>query len=162
MANNAMIWKGSVNGVEREMHIPPAMRLSELLRDHLGLNGLKVSCEIGRCGSCMILLDGAAVNSCLLMAYQCVGGEIITIEGLSDMDKEEALHPVQQAFLEEGAFQCGYCTPGMLISSVSLLNENPNPSREEIIDALSGNLCRCTGYGPILRAVEKAAQSQSN
>ncbi|MBY9080819.1 (2Fe-2S)-binding protein [Paenibacillus sp. HN-1] len=141
-----------VNGHPVTADVPPSRRLLSVLREDLGLTGTKRSCELGRCGACMVLMDGRPVNSCLTMAYQCEGAEITTIEGLS----AGGLHPVQQAFLEEGGFQCGYCTPGMVISVVALLADNPKPGPEEVEEALSGNLCRCTGYGGILRAVNKA------
>ncbi|NJJ39653.1 (2Fe-2S)-binding protein [Paenibacillus apii] len=143
-----------INGQPVTAEVPPSRRLLTVLREELGLTGTKRSCEIGRCGACMVLIDGRPVNSCLTMAYQCEGSEITTIEGLSG----GGLHPVQQAFLEEGGFQCGYCTPGMVVSVVALLAENPKPSPEEIKEALSGNLCRCTGYGGIIRAVNKAIE----
>ncbi|MEK5253157.1 (2Fe-2S)-binding protein [Paenibacillus sp. FSL F4-0125] len=141
-----------LNGKAISTEIPPSRRLLDVIREDLALTGTKRSCEIGRCGACMVLLDGRPVNSCLAMAYQCSGSEITTIEGLS----EAGLHPVQRAFLEEGGFQCGYCTPGMVISVVALLDENPHPTQVEVEEALSGNICRCTGYGGILRAVNKA------
>ncbi|AIQ16529.1 xanthine dehydrogenase [Paenibacillus sp. FSL H7-0357] len=144
-----------INGQAVSKEVPPSRRLLSILREDLELTGTKRSCEIGRCGACMVLIDGRPVNSCLTMAYQCEGAEITTIEGLS----EAGLHPVQRAFLEEGGFQCGYCTPGMVISVVALLEENPSPSQEEVEEALSGNICRCTGYGGILRAVNKAIES---
>ena len=146
-----------VNGVERSLQVPPAKRLLSILRDDLLLTGTKRSCEIGRCGACMVLIDGEPVNACLAMAYQCEGKRITTIEGVQGAE-EGALHPVQQAFLEEGGYQCGYCTPGMVISVVALLDRNPAPSGEDIEEALSGNLCRCTGYGGILRAVCRAVE----
>ncbi|WP_342481286.1 (2Fe-2S)-binding protein [Paenibacillus sp. FSL L8-0340] len=145
----------NINGQELSTEVPPARRLLSILREDLELTGTKRSCEIGRCGACMVLIDGRPVNSCLTVAYQCEGAKITTIEGLS----EAGLHPVQRAFLEEGGFQCGYCTPGMVISVVALLEENPSPSQEEVEEALSGNICRCTGYGGILRAVNKAIES---
>lgn len=145
----------TVNGAAVALEVPPGRRLLSILREELELTGTKRSCEIGRCGACMVLVDGRPVNSCLTMAYQCEGAEITTIEGLS----EAGLHPVQQAFLEEGGYQCGYCTPGMVISVVGMLQENPRPSQTDIEEALSGNICRCTGYGGILRAVTKAIES---
>ncbi|MHA7963146.1 (2Fe-2S)-binding protein [Paenibacillus sp. CAU 1782] len=145
------IWRASVNGQEAEVAAEPSDKLVVLLREALGLTGTKVSCELGRCGACMVLLDGKAVNSCLVMAYQCSGKTITTIEGLA---QGETLHPVQQAFLEEGGFQCGYCTSGMIISVKALLDEHSSPTSEQIREGLSGNLCRCTGYGGILRAVK--------
>lgn len=155
--NEAVVFKlnCTVNGRPVSAGVAPTRRLLNILREDLELTGTKRSCEIGRCGACMVLIDGKPVNSCLTMAYQCAEAEITTIEGLS----EAGLHPVQRAFLEEGGFQCGYCTPGMVISVVGLLEENPRPSREEIEEALSGNICRCTGYGGIMRAVNKAIES---
>jgi aerobic carbon-monoxide dehydrogenase small subunit len=144
------VWKSKVNGEQVEMEISPSKRLVDILRDDLKLSGTKISCEIGRCGACMVLQDGKPINSCLTMAYQCAGKETTTIEGL----EADTLHPIQQAFLEEGGFQCGYCTPGMVLAVKALLDENPNPSQSEIEEGLSGNLCRCTGYGGILRAVQ--------
>ncbi|WP_199617366.1 (2Fe-2S)-binding protein [Paenibacillus alkalitolerans] len=143
-----------INGTPLTLDVPPSRRLLSILRDDLQMTGTKRSCEIGRCGACMVLMDGKPVNSCLTMAYQCAGAQITTIEGLSGGD--DALHPIQQAFLEEGGFQCGYCTPGMIVSVKALLDENPKPCQAEIEEALSGNLCRCTGYGGIVRAVQKA------
>ena len=149
------IWRATVNGRKAEIAADPSDKLAALLRDDLGLTGTKISCELGRCGACMVLLDGKAVNSCLVMAYQCSGKAITTIEGLAE---GEGLHPVQQAFLEEGGFQCGYCTSGMIVAVKALLDEHPSPSAEQIKEGLSGNLCRCTGYGGILRAVNSCAK----
>ncbi|MEV5024595.1 (2Fe-2S)-binding protein [Paenibacillus sp. LPE1-1-1.1] len=146
------IINGSVNTMETEA----SARLLTLIRDELGLTGTKRSCEIGRCGACMVLMDGKAVNSCLTMAYQCSGKSITTIEGIA----EGGIDPIQQAFLEEGGFQCGYCTPGMIVSVKALLDGHPNPSDEEIAEALSGNICRCTGYGGIWRAVKRAMEGR--
>jgi carbon-monoxide dehydrogenase small subunit len=145
------LWKSKVNATEVALNIAPSKRLLDVLRDDLQLTGTKVSCEIGRCGACMVLVNGQVVNACLTMAYQCSGKEITTIEGLAD----DKLHSIQQAFLEEGGFQCGYCTPGMIISVQALLADNPQPNQQAIEEGLCGNLCRCTGYGGILRAVEK-------
>jgi aerobic carbon-monoxide dehydrogenase small subunit len=142
-----------INGQTVQLAVPPTRRLLTILRDDLKLTGTKVSCEIGRCGTCMVLVDGQPVNSCLTMAYQCEGAKITTIEGLGGGEINE----VQQCFLEEGGYQCGYCTPGMIISVNALLTSNPDPTDEEIEEALSGNLCRCTGYGGIIRSVRKAA-----
>lgn len=146
----------SVNGEEKRIAAPPSTRLLTILRDELELTGTKRSCEIGRCGACMVLIDGIAVNSCLTMAYQCAGKQITTIEGVS----ANGLDPIQQAFLEEGGFQCGYCTPGMIVSVKALLDENPNPNEDEVAEALSGNICRCTGYGGIWRAVQRAIEGR--
>lgn len=145
------IFQCNLNGRKISAQVPATRRLLDVIREDLELTGTKRSCEIGRCGACMVLVDGHPVNSCLTMAYQCVGSEITTIEGIG----EAGLHPVQRAFLEEGGFQCGYCTPGMVISVTALLSENPHPTQGEVEEALSGNLCRCTGYGGILRAVNK-------
>jgi carbon-monoxide dehydrogenase small subunit len=126
----------------------------ELLREHLGLTGTKVGCGHGECGACTVLLDGEPVNSCLVFAAQCEGRDVLTIEGLS---KDGTLDRIQDAFVEAGAVQCGYCTPGMIMSAYALLASNPTPSRAEIEEAVSGNLCRCTGYVKIVDAVELAA-----
>ncbi|NOU92208.1 2Fe-2S iron-sulfur cluster binding domain-containing protein [Paenibacillus sp. LMG 31456] len=145
-----------LNGKRLELNASPSRRVIDILREDLELTGTKISCEIGRCGACMILLDGQPVNACLLMAYQLEGRSVVTIEGLAEGDD---LHPVQQAFLEEGGFQCGYCTPGMVISLVGLLGVNPTPTHEELTEGLSGNICRCTGYGGIMRAAETAVRN---
>ncbi|MCM3783753.1 (2Fe-2S)-binding protein [Neobacillus mesonae] len=152
-------WSCNINGEEIRLQVPAAERLVTILRDRLQLTGTKISCEIGRCGACMVLMNDEPVNSCLLMAYQCEGQQIVTIEGLGSADDEE-LHPIQQAFIDEGGFQCGYCTPGMILSTKSLLDTHPNPTMEQIEKALCGNLCRCTGYGGIIRAVQQAACSR--
>ncbi|MEK3882260.1 (2Fe-2S)-binding protein [Paenibacillus sp. PL2-23] len=152
---NAYIWRAVVNGQETELSVRPSERLLPMLRDGLGLTGTKVSCELGRCGACIVHMDGKPVNACLVMAYQCSGRTITTIEGLAT----EELHEVQEAFLEEGGFQCGYCTPGMIMSVKALLDETPNPTTDQIKEGLSGNICRCTGYGGILRAVQKCGRS---
>jgi carbon-monoxide dehydrogenase small subunit len=150
------LWQSKVNATRVALDIAPSKRLLDILRDDLQLTGTKVSCEMGRCGACMVLVNGQALNACLTMAYQCSGKEITTIEGLAN----DQLHPIQQAFLDEGGFQCGYCTPGMIISIEALLAENPHPNQQEIEEGLSGNLCRCTGYGGILRAVGKLIQTR--
>ena len=126
------------------------------LREHLGLKGTNVGCDTTSCGACTVLLDGESVKSCTVLAVQAEGGEVTTIEGLAG---DGALHPVQQAFHENHGLQCGYCTPGFVMASVSLLKENPNPSEEEIRLGLEGNLCRCTGYHNILKAVQAAARA---
>ena len=144
----------TVNGEQRAAAGPSAATLVELLREHLGLTGTKVGCGHGECGACTVLLDGEPVNSCLVFAAQCKGREVTTIEGLR---RNGALDRVQNAFVEAGAVQCGYCTPGMIMSAVALLSSNPAPSRGEIEEAISGNLCRCTGYVKIVDAVERAS-----
>jgi len=129
--------------------------LLSVLRDRLGLLGVKEGCGVGECGACTVLLDDRAVNACLVAAGKVQGRQVTTIEGLAVGDR---LHPLQQGFLEMGAVQCGFCTPGMILAAYSLLKENPHPSRREIVEGLSGNLCRCTGYHDILRAVQWAAK----
>jgi carbon-monoxide dehydrogenase small subunit len=145
----------TLNGEPAAVPVPPTRRLIDVLRQDLLLTGTKIGCEIGRCGACMVLVDGKPVNACLTMMYQIEGRRVTTIEGIAG--SPDALHAVQRAFLEEGGFQCGYCTPGMIVSAAALLAERPDPTDGEIIEALSGNLCRCTGYGGILRAVRRAA-----
>jgi len=147
-----------LNGQDVSIDTPGGERLIDLLREKLNLVGTKEGCGKGECGACTILLDGEPVCSCLMLASQAIGREIITIEGLADGDK---LHPVQKAFAETGAVQCGFCSPGLIMSSAALLNKNPNPSRPEIRKALSGNLCRCTGYEKIFEAVEYTAKQKS-
>ncbi|RED65985.1 (2Fe-2S)-binding protein [Cohnella lupini] len=147
-----------INGQPMSLEVPPTRRLLAILRDDLQLTGTKVSCEIGRCGACMVLVDGRPVNSCLTMAYQCQGKKITTIEGIG----QDEVDPIQQCFLEEGGYQCGYCTPGMIVSVKALLDDNRDPGIEDIEEALSGNLCRCTGYGGIVRSVHKAVQLRRN
>ncbi|MDP8235502.1 MAG: (2Fe-2S)-binding protein [Candidatus Erginobacter occultus] len=144
----------TVNGVKHSLKVDPNLRLLDLLREELDLTGTKEGCGIGECGACTVILDGKAVNSCLILAGQCAGREIVTIEGLSDGEK---LHPLQQAFLDHGAVQCGFCTPGMILSAAALLHANPAPTEDEIRVAISGNLCRCTGYTQIVEAVQAAA-----
>jgi aerobic-type carbon monoxide dehydrogenase small subunit (CoxS/CutS family) len=144
-----------VNGGEYNVE-PGTRTLLEVLRDGLGLVGTKEGCGIGMCGACTVLVDGRPLSSCLMLAAQAAGKEILTIEGLGHNGQ---LHPVQQAFLDEGAFQCAYCTPGFVLSAMALLAEKPSPSDEEIREYLSGNLCRCGSYQNILRAVTKASKS---
>jgi len=146
----------TVNGNQLEIGVGDEETLLETLRRRLGLTGTKQGCDLGDCGSCTVLLDGRPVLSCLTLAADAHGCKITTIEGLS---RGEELHPVQRAFHEAGAVQCGFCTPGMVLTSKALLDANPHPSRDEIKGALSGNLCRCTGYVKIVNAVEKAAQT---
>ena len=142
-----------VNGELRELLVPVHHTLLEVLREDLGLTGTKHGCELGECGACTVLLDGRPALACLLLPIECEGREIVTVEGLAAGGK---LHPLQQAFLELGAAQCGYCTPGMLLTGAALLADNPDPKRDEINEGLSGNLCRCTGYLKIVEAVERA------
>lgn len=144
-----------VNGEHYERTVATNRMLLDLLREDLALTGTKYGCGEGECGACTVLLDGQPVNACLVLAVQADGREIITVEGLSNGD---ALHPLQLAFIEKGALQCGYCTPGMLMSSYALLQENASPTDEEIAEALAGNLCRCTGYQKIYDAVREAAE----
>jgi aerobic-type carbon monoxide dehydrogenase small subunit (CoxS/CutS family) len=145
-----------VNGVPYPVSVEPGRSLLSVLRAEVGLTGSKEGCDDSECGACMVLLDGRPVNSCSFLALQADGREITTIEGLSSPEGE--LHPLQRAFLEQGGVQCGFCTPGMLISAKALLDANPRPSEDEIRIALSGNLCRCTGYSGIIRAVMTAAE----
>ncbi|MCT2537790.1 (2Fe-2S)-binding protein [Aquibacillus koreensis] len=143
----------SLNGEHMMLEVDPTRRLIDILRDDLALTGTKISCGIGRCGACSVLINNQLVNACLVMAYQVDESNITTIETI---DKEKGTLPIiQRAFLEEGGFQCGYCTPGMIMAVKSLIDENPNPTEDEIRQALSGNLCRCTGYGGIIRSVER-------
>ncbi|NOZ87084.1 MAG: (2Fe-2S)-binding protein [Deltaproteobacteria bacterium] len=146
----------TVNRVQRQIAVEPTETLLDVLREDLGLTGTKHGCGEGDCGACTVLLDGQPVNSCLVLALQANGREVTTIEGVAaDHDR---LHPVQQSFVDLGAIQCGFCTPGMVISAVSLLQSNPKPTEEEVRQALSGNLCRCTGYQKIVEAVLDAAE----
>ena len=145
-----------VNGKDVELGVPPLTSLAQILREELGLIGTKVSCNEGECGSCTVIMNGLVVHSCLVPASQLDGSDIWTIEGLTP---EEGLHPLQEAFLDEGAVQCGYCTPGFIIAAVALLRRNPDPTEEEIRDAISGNICRCTGYHKIVRAIQSCANA---
>ena len=144
-----------VNGEETHCLVPVHKTLLEVLREDLGLTGTKHGCELGECGTCTVLIDGRPELSCLLLPVQVQGRNIVTVEGLAQGSQ---LSPLQQAFAEVGAAQCGYCTPGILLASTSLLGDNPQPTRDEIKAALAGNLCRCTGYSKILDAVELAAE----
>ena len=158
-----MLIEFTCNGKAVRIEADGAMRALDLLRDRLGLTGTKEGCGRGECGACTILVDGVAVNSCLLYAAKLQGREVLTIEGLA---RGDSLHPLQEAFLDEGAVQCGYCTPGMILSAKALLDRRAEPGDQEITDeeiaeALSGNLCRCTGYGKILKAVRRAASGRA-
>lgn len=148
----------TVNGIAYPVEVEPHRTLLTVLRGEVGLTGTKEGCDDSECGACMVLLDGEPVNSCSYLALQAAGREVTTVEGLSNGDE---LHPLQRAFLSEGGVQCGFCTPGMLMSSKALLDRNPDPSDEEIKLALGGNLCRCTGYDGILKAVRTAATQLS-
>jgi aerobic-type carbon monoxide dehydrogenase small subunit (CoxS/CutS family) len=147
----------TVNGQPYELYVKPKTLLVDVLRKHLGLTGTKRACESSSCGACTVILNGMAVKSCLILALQADGAEIITAEGLADGDK---LHPLQQAFLDYGAYQCGFCTSGMLASAKVLLDENPNPTEQQIREGIDGNVCRCTGYNSIIRAVTAVANGE--
>jgi len=147
-----------VNGERRDALVPVHKTLLEVLREELGLTGTKHGCELGECGTCTVLVDGAPVLSCLVLPAEVEGRAITTIEGMADAGR---LHPLQQAFAELGAAQCGYCTPGMLLTAKALLATTPQPTRDDVREALAGNLCRCTGYTKILDAVELAALRMS-
>jgi len=142
-----------VNEKDYALSLPARTTLLEALRDYLGLTGTKEGCGKGECGACTVLVNGSVVNSCLMLAAQAEDKEVLTIEGLS----EDGMDPLQKAFIDEGAVQCGFCTPGMVISAKALLMENPDPSEEAIKEAISGNLCRCTGYLKIIRAIKAAS-----
>lgn len=144
----------NLNGRPTTLEVEPFWTLQRLLRDELDLTGTKEGCRTGNCGVCTVLIDGHAVKSCLVLAAQVVDTELTTIEGLANGDE---LHPVQRAFVEYGAIQCGYCSPGFILAATAFLEENPHPTRAEIADALEGNLCRCTGYVKIFEAIEAAA-----
>jgi aerobic-type carbon monoxide dehydrogenase small subunit (CoxS/CutS family) len=143
-----------VNGEAVDVALPPSRTLLEVLREELRLTGTKHGCELGECGACAVLLDGQPVLSCLVLADECHDRQVTTVEGLAD---DGRLHPLQECFADLGAAQCGYCTPGILVTAKALLDRDPHPSRERIAEALAGNLCRCTGYLQIIEAVEAAA-----
>ncbi|MDA8305956.1 MAG: (2Fe-2S)-binding protein [Deltaproteobacteria bacterium] len=145
----------TVNGVEYEVAVKPNQTLVDMIRYDLGLTGTKNGCGEGDCGACTVILDGTPVNSCLVLAMQADGRTITTIEGVEGKD---GLHPLQQAFIEKGAIQCGFCTPGMVLSAKNLLDENPHPTEDEIREGISGNLCRCTGYLQIIDAVKSVSK----
>jgi len=147
--------KLNVNGKQLRVPVRPTDTLVDVLRDTLGLTGTKKSCGVGDCGACTVVVDGKAIHSCLTLAMDVQGRTITTIEGLEGEDG--TLHPLQEAFVENGAIQCGFCTPGMIMSAKALLDEIPNPTEEEVRQALSGNLCRCTGYAKIIQAVLEAS-----
>ena len=145
----------TVNGREQELLVAPHETLIEIIRDRLGLTGTKKSCDVQVCGACTVLLDGRPVSSCTMLAFEARNTSLLTIEGMAS---GEALHPIQQAFIEHSGFQCGFCTPGMILTTKALLDEKPTPTEDEIKHYLRGNLCRCTGYKRILEAVRAAAQ----
>lgn len=147
--------KTTVNGKTIETDIEPGLRLLDFLRENLKLTGTKEGCGEGECGACTVILDGKAVNACLVMAAQIHGRSLTTIEGL---ETEDGLNPVQQAFLDNGAVQCGFCIPGMVLSATALLEENPAPTDAEIKECISGNLCRCTGYDKMFISIKKASE----
>jgi aerobic carbon-monoxide dehydrogenase small subunit len=147
----------TVNGERREAEVEPRQLLVYFLREQLGLTGTNVGCDTSSCGACTVLLDGESVKSCTVLAVQADGCDVTTIEGLA---RDGELHPMQQAFHEQHALQCGYCTPGMVLAAVSLLQENPSPTEDEVRTGLEGNLCRCTGYHNIVKAVLAAAESR--
>ena len=150
--------KLNVNGKVYELEVEPHETLAKVLRDKLDLRGVRVSCQEGECGSCTVLLDGKPVTSCIMLAMQAEGKEITTIEGLGT---EDELHPIQEAFIEEQGFQCGFCTPGIILSTKAFLEKNPNPTPSEAASALSGHICRCGAYPHITRAVLNAAKKLS-
>lgn len=151
------VLKITVNGRLYDLYIKPKTLLIEVLRDHLQLTGAKRGCDTGSCGACTVILDGMAVKSCSILALQADGSEVTTVEGLADGNE---LHPLQKAFLDHGAVQCGFCTSGMLMSSKALLDENPNPDNWEIREGIDGNICRCTGYNSIVRAITDVAKGE--
>lgn len=144
-----------VNGESHELSVPPWRTLLEVIREDLGLTGTKEGCSLGECGACTVIIDGRAVNSCLVLAAEADGKQITTIEGLAG--SRGKLHPIQQAFVEHGGLQCGFCTPGMIMSAKALLDETPTPAEEEIRRGIAGNLCRCTGYTKIVESIKAAA-----
>jgi carbon-monoxide dehydrogenase small subunit len=155
-ANRKIELNIKVNNKDYKLFVASNKRLLDVLRDDLGLTGVKEGCAIGECGACTVIMNGKNVCSCMILAGQAEGSEIITIEGLEGPKGE--LHPLQEAFMETGAVQCGFCTPGMILSSLVLLKNNPSPTEEEIKEAISGNFCRCTGYKQIIEAVQLAAE----
>jgi aerobic carbon-monoxide dehydrogenase small subunit len=144
-----------VNGSQRSLAVEPSETLADVLRERLGLTGLKVSCDVQVCGACTVLVDGLAVSACTYLAIDADGRRVETVEGLA---RDGELSALQQAFIDHAAFQCGFCTPGMLMAGTALLAENPSPTRDEVVAGIDGNLCRCTGYVPIIDAILQAAQ----
>ncbi|HEX7089433.1 MAG TPA: (2Fe-2S)-binding protein [Longimicrobiales bacterium] len=156
MANHEI--RVTVNGIERAAHVESRTLLVHLIRETFRLTGTHIGCDTTHCGACTVLLDGRPVKSCTVLAVQADGKEVMTVEGL---ERDGKLHPVQEGFHEEHGLQCGYCTPGMMMTAVALLERNPNPTEEEIRHAISGNLCRCTGYVNIVKAIQYAAAKRS-
>ncbi|MEF8859752.1 MAG: (2Fe-2S)-binding protein [Halolamina sp.] len=152
----------TINGTEQTLEVEPRRLLVHAIREDLDMTGTHIGCDTGNCGACTILKDGEPVKSCLLFAAQADGAEIMTVEGMEDLPEADDLHPLQEGFREEHGLQCGYCTPGMLMAGKALLDENPHPEEDEIRDAISGNLCRCTGYQNIVRSIEYAADELEN
>jgi carbon-monoxide dehydrogenase small subunit len=148
-----------INGRRHQVLVTPETTLLELIRDHLGLTGTKEGCGKGQCGACTVLMDGLPVNSCLILAVQAQDRQILTVEGL---EQNGDLHPIQQAFIDEGAIQCGFCTPGLLLTAKALLQNIPHPDEDQIREAISGHLCRCTGYAAIVRAIQRAAEGSGS
>jgi carbon-monoxide dehydrogenase small subunit len=152
----------TVNGTERTLEVEPRRLLVHAIREDLDMTGTHIGCDTGNCGACTVLKDGEPIKSCLLFAAQADGAEIMTVEGMEDLPESDGLHPLQEGFHEEHGLQCGYCTPGMLMAGKALLDENPDPDEDEIREAISGNLCRCTGYQNIVRSIEYAADELAN
>jgi len=147
----------TVNDVMHEVCVQPWDTLLDVIRDKLGLTGTKEGCGLGECGACTVIMNGKTVNSCLVLAVEADGKQVTTIEGLA---RGEKLHPIQQAFVDEGGLQCGFCTPGMIMSAKAMLDENPNPTEDEIKRGISGNFCRCTGYTKIIKSIQTAASKK--
>jgi carbon-monoxide dehydrogenase small subunit len=147
----------TVNGSLEQVIVPSNMTLLRMLRESLSLTGTKNGCAAGECGACTVLMNGEPINSCMILAVECDGANIVTVEGLAE---DKRLDPIQEAMIQEGGVQCGFCTPGVLMSARALLDRSPNPSDDEIRRALVGNLCRCTGYTPIFESIKKAAKKQ--
>jgi carbon-monoxide dehydrogenase small subunit len=148
----------NVNGEERTASVAPETTLLKLLRESFNLTGAKLGCDVGDCGACTVIVDGKLVNSCLMLAPQAEGREVLTIEGLATQDR---LHPIQKVFEDKGSLQCGFCGPGVIMSAKALLDQNPNPSVQEIRDGLAGNLCRCTGYSKMIEAIQTIARERT-
>lgn len=149
-----------INGEQRELAVAPNRSLLDVLRNGAGLSGAKKGCDVGECGSCTVLMDGRPVNSCLVLALEAQDSEITTVEGLQD--DAGGLHPLQQAFIDHGAVQCGFCTPGLLVEAKALLDENPQPTESEIRFAIAGNMCRCTGYAKVVKAITAASRLEES